>query len=125
MTKKSILISIACFISVFSASSFAVNGKLTAKVLSTSVTSSAYGVCMAKLTKKINTATNTPNCPGQWVTFSCDGAFNSKDIAYHKLDIAQKSEVTQDNIQVYVTDTKKKNGICFATRVDSKRAVIK
>jgi len=125
MTKKIVLISTVCLLSFFSANSFAINGKLTAKVVSTSVTSSAFGVCMAKLNKKINTATNSPACPGQWVTFSCDGAYNSKDIAYHKLDIAQKSEVTQDSIEVYITDTKKKNGICFATRVDSKRAVIK
>ncbi len=102
--------------------SFAQTGSLIAKVVSTAVLDNTHGSCMAKLDKPINTARNSPNCPGNWVTFSCTGTYNSKDIAYHKLDIAQKSEVTQDNIQVYVNDAKKHNGICYATRVDSKKS---
>jgi hypothetical protein len=49
---------------------------------------------MAYLKKMVNTASNSPDCPSRWVSFSCDGTYNSKDIAYRKLDIAQKTEIT-------------------------------
>jgi hypothetical protein len=38
---------------------------------------------MAHLDKMANTASNAPDCPSNWVSFSCDGTYNSKDIAYN------------------------------------------
>ena len=79
-----------------------------------------YGGCMALIDKVIATQSSAANtCPSRWVSFSCDGTYNSKDIAYRKLDIAQKSEVTGHAAVFYVDDLKKHNGYCYAYRVDS------
>jgi hypothetical protein len=79
-----------------------------------------WGGCMAFLDKVIATQSNIAlNCPSRWITFSCDGTYNSKDIAYRKLDLAQKSEVTGHRVKAYIDDRKKHNGYCYAWRLDS------
>ncbi|MEI6336166.1 MAG: hypothetical protein WCS87_16525 [Methylococcaceae bacterium] len=98
---------------------YAVEGTLTAKVSKTMVTGNAtYGGCMALLDKAINTAANAPNCPGNWVSFSCTGTYTSKDMAFHLLDQAQLALALNKQVTVIVNDTKKHNGNCFASRID-------
>lgn len=98
---------------------YAIEGVLAAKVNRTLVTgNTTFGGCMAMLDKAINTASNAPNCPGNWVSFSCTGPFTSKDMAFHLLDQAQLGLALNKQVTVVVDDTKKHNGICYAYRID-------
>ena len=119
MMKKIILTVVVCSLSLLSTSAFSQIGYLRAKVKGTLVHDKDYGKCMARLDKDINTATDSPECPTKWVSFSCEGTYNSKDIAYRKLDMAQSAEITQVDIIFSVDDTKKHDGHCFASRVES------
>lgn len=119
MMKKIILTVVVCSLSLLSTSAFSQTGFLQAKVTRTLIHDTLFGKCMARLDKMANTASNAPDCPSVWVTFSCDGTYNSKDIAYRKLDIAQKTEITDGQMIVYVDDTKKHNGHCYVNRIES------
>lgn len=119
--KKIILTVVVCLLSLLSTSAFSQTGALKAEVIHTLVHDKYFGKCLALLDKKVDTATNSPDCPTKWVSFSCDGTYNSKDIAYRKLDIAQKTEITHGSMMVYVDDTRKHNGHCYAYRVESIR----
>ena len=59
------------------------------------------------------------NCPvGKWVTFSCTGELTSKSSAMRLYDSAQLAFVTGRTVRIWVDDTKKHNGYCFASRID-------
>ena len=77
-----------------------------------------YGGCMAYLAAPVNTASNSPNCPSNWVAFSCDGTYTSKDTAQMLFDQAQLGWATQKTVGVQVDDTKLHNGVCLATHLD-------
>lgn len=77
-----------------------------------------YGGCMAFLGHPINTASNSPNCPSAWVSFSCDGTYAAKDIAQMMLDQAQLANAMKKTVLVIVNDEKKHNGYCTAIRLD-------
>ena len=106
----------------------AVQGGMTTQVLTTFVTSAAlpapattglyYGGCMAYLSNPISTASNSPNCPSNWVSFSCDGTYAAKDIAQMLYDQAQLSMVLGKHVWVQVDDTILANGFCTAVRLD-------
>ena len=119
MMKKIILTVVVCSLSLLSTSAFSQSGALQAKVTRTLIHDKYFGKCMAHLDKMANTASNAPDCPSNWVSFSCDGTYNSKDIAYRKLDIAQKTEITDGEIIISVDDTKKHNGHCYVDRIES------
>ena len=121
MMKKIILTVVVCSLSLLSTSAFSQRAYIRARIRSLLIHDKDFGKCMAHLDKMANTASNAPDCPSNWVSFSCDGTYNSKDIAYRKLDIAQKTEITDGQMIVYVDDTKKHNGHCYAYRVESIR----
>jgi len=73
-----------------------------------------YGGCMVRLSVPINTATNSPNCPANWVAFSCDGTYATKDIAQMMLDQAQLAFTMGKSVYVVVDDTKLSNTFCTA-----------
>lgn len=75
-----------------------------------------WGGCMAKLSKPI--ASVGVDCPGEWVSFSCSGIFTRKEIAYRMFDTAQLAFTKKHQIAVYVDDTQKHNGYCYANRID-------
>ncbi len=75
-----------------------------------------FGGCMAKTS--IDPQTTLPTCKANWVTFSCNGQFNPKDVGHLKLDQAQLAMVLNKQTRIEITDTKKHNGYCFATRID-------
>lgn len=98
---------------------YATQGGMYAKVRRVLVTGdSLYGGCMALLDKAINTASNAPNCPGAWVSFSCTGTYTSKDMASHLLVQAQLALALDKFVYVVVNDAKKHNGYCVASRID-------
>lgn len=102
----------------------ALKGAMTTTVISVLVTSDPattglmYGGCMAAMAKTIASATPSPNCPGNWVSLSCDGIDASKDIASLMLDQAQLAWATKRTVYVQVDDTKLHNGYCTAKRLD-------
>ena len=73
---------------------------------------------MVYLDVLISSANATLNCPSNWVTFSCSGTYNPKDIAYRKVDLAQMAKATGRPVTVLIDDTKKHNGFCYAWRLD-------
>jgi hypothetical protein len=97
----------------------AVQGLISATTIRTSTVTgdTSYGGCMAALGAAVNTATNSPNCPGAWVTFSCIGTYAPKEQAFHMLDQAQLALALDKKVNVLVDDTKKHNGYCFARRI--------
>lgn len=117
--KKLIKIATVSVLALLASQANAAQGVVNAHVVQILISDSKFGNCMAKLDQKIATSTNNLSCPGQYVSFACDGSVVSKDIAYRKLDIAQKSEVTGHKVSVFVTDEVKLNGWCYATRIDS------
>ena len=59
------------------------------------------------------------DCPSsRWVTFSCSGVHASKSGAQRAFDSAQLAFVTRRQTIVWVDDTRKHNGFCFASRID-------
>ena len=76
-----------------------------------------FGQCMAVTTP--SAADRGLDCAAYWVTFSCDGTFNSKSIGATKYSSAQLAYVTDGRINVTVDDTRKHNGYCFAQRIDN------
>ncbi len=103
----------------------AVAGTLSTTVLRTLVSNgSTYGGCMAQLAAPINTATVAAgqpavNCGASgWVSFSCTGTHNGKDLAFYMLDQAQLALALNKPVSVTVDDAKTHNGYCVATRID-------
>ena len=76
-----------------------------------------FGGCMVMLS--VSPSEEGLNCPtGNWVTFSCTGTYTSKSNALRMYDSAQLAFVTGRRVVVWVDDTKKHNGHCFASRID-------
>ena len=76
-----------------------------------------WGGCMVFLSKHIADATGL-NCRSSWVSFSCSGVFTTKDVAYRMFDSAQMAYTLGQSVRVWVDDTKKHNGYCYANRID-------
>ncbi|MDZ7781808.1 MAG: hypothetical protein U5K56_02295 [Halioglobus sp.] len=77
-----------------------------------------FGGCMAAVTPPPSEQLSA-NCNTAWVTFSCDGTFNPRSTANAKLSAAQLAYVAGTPVQLTVTDSKKHNGHCFATRIQN------
>ena len=75
-----------------------------------------YGDCMAGLNKQLSEYIS--GCPGNWVTLSCDGTYNSKDAGQRKFESAQLALALGYRASVYVDNTKKHNGFCYAQRME-------
>ncbi len=113
------MITLAIATMAFSSPLFAAKDKVTAYVTQVTTDDKNYGQCMAKLSVPI--ADSGLDCPKSNVSFSCSGDFNSKDTAYHKFEIAQISLALDKKVIVYVDDTKKHNGYCYAYRIDLRK----
>lgn len=96
----------------------AATGVLTTTITATSVSSNSYGGCLAKLGDAVNTAVPAVNCPDNWVSFSCTGSYNSKDLAFYMLDQAQLALSLNKQVVVRVDDNKIHTPYCVATRID-------
>lgn len=78
-----------------------------------------WGECMALLDRAINQS--GIDCPGQWVSFSCSGDFNTKDSAYKMFDTAQMAMALDLPVLVIADDQRKHSGWCYANRIDIMR----
>jgi len=77
-----------------------------------------YGGCMALLSSPINKATNSPNCPDNYVSFSCDGTYTTQAIAQTMYDQAQLALALNKQVYVKVDDTMLSNGFCTAVLIE-------
>ena len=77
-----------------------------------------FGGCMVKSSADITGP--LPACSGGWITLDCLAAFpnSTKSMAQNKLTTAQLALATGKNLTLYLTDRRKANGFCYATRVD-------
>lgn len=77
-----------------------------------------FGGCMAAL--DVAPSASGLDCPAgsKWVTFSCTGEHTSTADALRMYDSAQLAFVTGRRVLVWVDDTRKHNGHCFASRID-------
>jgi hypothetical protein len=101
----------------FAGSALAANRYYEATVTRTAVHESNFGVCMAKVSP--SPSDEGLNCKPDWVSFSCSGDFNSKEIGQQKLSAAQLALMTGDLVKINVDDTRKHNGYCYAQRIDN------
>ena len=82
------------------------------KVTDIWIADNVYGECIGKFD---NFAEPTNDCPANWVSFGCDGAYNSVVTAGRMLEAAQMSLALRNVLYAVVDDTKKYNGFCTAT----------
>lgn len=97
---------------------YADTGVVQGTVSQVLIDDSLFGGCVVALSSDINT--ELPACSAGWVTLDCLVAFpeSSKSIAQNKLSMIQLAMATGKQVRVYVTDSRKANGYCLATRVD-------
>ncbi len=76
----------------------------------------AYGGCMAN----VSVHAQTVNCPPGWVTFSCDGTYNTPQAGKMKYAQALMAFTLKKKVDIHLDDTKKHNTYCYAYRVDLK-----
>jgi len=77
-----------------------------------------YGGCMVNIATPVKQFSNSPNCPGAWVSFSCDGTYASQSAALMLLDQAQMALALGKQVYIEVDDQKLHNTFCTATRID-------
>ena len=58
------------------------------------------------------------DCKGNWVSLSCTGDFVPRDAANRSFEMLQIALVSRAKVWALVTDGKKHNGYCLATRID-------
>lgn len=115
--KKLIIIVTGLFMMGLSFNTLAAKaGVSNATIMSIVVDSHNYGGCMVRVDKVL--VNHGLNCSKNWVSFSCDGTFNSQALAFRKLDQAQMSIALNKKVYLIVDDSKKHNGYCFAQRID-------
>ena len=93
------------------------DGVVVASVTQVLVDDAAYGGCMVRISPSPSTELGT--CGADFITLDCDGAFTTSKQSQRKLDSSNLSLVTGNRMAVYFTDTKKHNGYCLATRIDT------
>ena len=86
------------------------------KVVQTLSEAVAHGNCMVLINKPLSDYIG--NCPSRWVTFSCNGTYNSKDAGQRKFESAQLAMALGYRVSLLVDNTKKHNGFCYAQRID-------
>ncbi len=86
------------------------------KVTQTLSDAGSLGDCMILIDKPLSDY--IANCPSRWLTFSCDGTYNNKDAGQRKFESAQLALALGYRVTLYVDNTKKHNGYCYARRID-------
>ena len=102
-----------------SGEAFAGEGRIkSADVTALLVDDTDFGGCMAELSPGPQTILG--DCGGDWVTFDCLGGFpeGTKANASQKFSQAQLALVMSNKVRVYISNDRKANGFCFATRID-------
>lgn len=86
------------------------------KITRTLSDAGAFGNCMATINKSLSDY--IADCPSWWVTFSCNGTYNSKDAGQRKFESAQLAMALGYRVSLFIDNTKKHNGFCYVQRID-------
>ena len=78
-----------------------------------------FGGCMALMSPSPHSV--LPGCKPDWVSFDCGGTRTDPVRAYRMLDQAQLALTTGKTARLWVTDSTKFNGYCWALRIDVDR----
>lgn len=81
-----------------------------------------FGGCMIEIGKMppgLNCPTSDTDLagPSGWVTLDCEGKYGSKSYGNSKLNLAMAGLVMDQNVQVFVDDSRGDDGICYASQV--------
>ena len=85
-----------------------------ATITKTVLQNGSYGNCMVRLDKPLRNL----NCPASWVSFSCDGTYQPREVANSMFDSAQMALALDKKVNIRIDDLKKHNGYCFGFRID-------
>ena len=108
-----VAIALAC-----SSSALGASANLVTNVIAIVQDDNNFGGCMANISPGPETVLG--GCGNYYITFSCDGTFNTKSQANAKLNAAQLAYAAAKKVYVTIDDTKLHNGYCFASRVDNR-----
>lgn len=104
---------------LLSPSVFSAGGELDARVTRILQSETDYGGCMIRLSPAPSTVSER-NCPGNFVSFDCNGQYRAKSIGNSQLSAAQLALVTGNLVKIVLDDTRKVNEYyCIATRIDN------
>lgn len=116
---KSVKLLPLMLLSLMTFEAHAATAKLSTTVEQFLITENSFGNCMVRLGS--NPRSQLPNCGNSWVSFSCDGTYTSKAVAYRMLETTQMAFALEKEVSVYVDDSRKHNGYCLAYRVDLRK----
>ncbi|MDA9256570.1 hypothetical protein N9P41_01430 [Pseudomonadales bacterium] len=108
--KAGILLMVSVSLNAVSATQVGFIGKVT----DVYVVDAIYGDCIVKVD---DFSSPTNNCPANWVSLGCDGAYNSAVTAGKMYDAAQMSLALRNVLWAVVDDNVKYNGYCTATQL--------
>lgn len=110
--KMMLALALTCYATVSHATTVSIPGIVVQRTL---VDDTNYGACMALLSATL--ADSGLDCRSRWVTFSCSGDFQAKDVAWRMFDSAQMALALELKVKVVVDDTRKHNGYCYAPQI--------
>lgn len=114
---KRVIILILVMLMGLASVSYAATVYIQANVVRTLVADQdRWGGCMILIDH--NLSEDGLDCPSRWVSFSCNGTFTTKDVAYRMFDSAQMAAALGKEVLIEVNDTKKHNGYCYGSRID-------
>ena len=94
---------------------FAAVEKVNTNIVQVMSDGTRFGGCMANLAD--SPSDTGLDCTTNWVSFSCSGDFNPKDVANRNFDMAQIALMTGARVALRVDDTLKHNGRCFVRQI--------
>lgn len=117
LRRRGVMLVVAGYVLLATSALHGATARIEALVVRTLTTDDGrLGGCMVRLDRRIDEF--GLDCPGRWVTFSCSGVHTTPAEAVRMFESAQLAFTQQRTAMVQVTDEKKHNGHCYATRVD-------
>lgn len=105
--------SVALMLSFFATTAQGAIENQRTNVLRTLVDDTNFGQCMILVADMPASL----NCGGSWVTASCSGDFNSSNVGWRKMEVAQMAQALQKQIVITIDDSRRHNTHCFITRI--------
>ena len=103
----------------FACPSYGAGGELDTRVTRILQSETDYGGCMVRVSPAPSTVAEK-NCPGNFVSFDCNGQYRASKIGNAMLQTAQLALVADKQLKIILDDSRKVNEYyCIATRVDT------
>ena len=122
LRKVSMRIALLLLIIVSGAANAATGNSLSKVIRVLQPGDGSFGGCMIEISKmpaglNCPTTDTDPAGPSGWVTLDCEGKYGSKSYGNSKLNLAMAGLVMDQNVQVFVDDSRGDDGICYASQV--------